>query len=94
MIYMYTIIYSNDSFRTFLLAGFKAGQVQRVQHLSTFTVPHFERYSTGKPLHILNKIIVLNCGWIPDWADILQVLLSMKFYKSAYICIVVELPKQ
>ena len=28
-----TIVYSNDSFRT----GFQAGQVQRVQHLSTFT---------------------------------------------------------
>ena len=35
-------MYSNDSFRT----GFQAGQVQRVQHLST-----------GKPLHILKKIM-------------------------------------
>jgi len=50
-----------------------------------------------EPLHTLKEITFLNCGRIPEWAGILQVLLSMryiKFYKSGYICIVVKLSKQ
>ena len=92
------IVYSNDSFRTFLLVSKLHGHAgSESQHLRKFTVPHFERYSTGKPLHILNKIMVLNCGWITDWAGILQALSSMRYvalYKSAYIYVVGELPKQ
>jgi len=35
-----TIVYSNDSFRTF--PSWTGSLNQRVQHLCIFTVPHFE----------------------------------------------------